>query len=213
MTTKREKTKDYEFFFKAVSKAVKQCTGEDYKPDCLVADAAGSITEGFMQAMEYDSIDDFSRVVCFQHVKRNVDKHLSSTEKSIREKIKVDFLILQASQSKDLFKKACELFESKWKEKTVFMKYFKKVWLSPKRSGWYQGYAVAIPDHNNNNEADNRYIKEDQDRKRLGLIQFLNHAASNLVSGWSKRRRPESYEYIEFHTKPQLSLKEWTDAW
>ena len=41
------------------------------------------------------------------------------------------------------------------------------------KNGWYQGYTSAIPDHNNSNEADNRYIKEDQGRKRLGLIQFL----------------------------------------
>ena len=52
-----------------------------------------------------------------------------------------------------------------------FPLYFKKVWLSPKRRGWYEGFLSAIPNHNNYNEADNRYIKEDQDRKRLGLIQ------------------------------------------
>ncbi len=59
------------------------------------------------------------------------------------------------------------------------------MWLCSKRSGCYQGYASAIPDHNNSNESDNRYIKEDQDRKRLGLIQFLNHAANSLVHEWS----------------------------
>ena len=79
-----------------VIKAVKH-----YKADCLVADVAESITEGFKQAMGYDSIDDFSRVVCFQHAKRNVDKHLTSIEKSIKEKIKVDFLIFLISYITD----------------------------------------------------------------------------------------------------------------
>ncbi len=63
MTTKREKSRDYEFFFNAVVKAAKQCTGEVYRPNCLVADAAGAITKGFMRAMNYKSTDDFSRVI------------------------------------------------------------------------------------------------------------------------------------------------------
>ena len=67
------------------------------------------------------------------------------------------------------------------------------MWLEEKRSGWYQGFVKNIPDHNNNNEADNRYIKEDQGRKRLGLIQFLSHGETYLVLEWSKRRRPDSY--------------------
>ena len=80
-----------------------------------------------------------------------------------------------------LFDNAVSLFLLKWEKEVNFLAYFKKMWLKDKRTGWYQGFAKAIPDHNNNNESDNRYIKEDQDRKRLGLIQFLNHAEANLV--------------------------------
>jgi len=91
--------------------------------------------------------------------------------------------------------------------------YFEKIWLRPAYSGWYQGFAKNIPDHNNSNEADNRYTKEDQGRKRLGLIQFLNHCETNLISGWSKRRAEGSYDLVKFHETPQLSLKDWTNAW
>ena len=45
-------------------------TGEEYKPNCLVADAAGAITRGFQRAFSYQSFHDYSRVVCWQHVKR-----------------------------------------------------------------------------------------------------------------------------------------------
>jgi len=146
-------------------------------------------------------------------VKRNVDKHLGSICKETKVEIKDDVSSLQASQSSRIFKKAAELFLIKWKKEAAFIKYFEKMWLAPERVGWYQGFASAIPDHNNNNEADNRYIKEDQDRKRLGLIQFLNHACDNLIRGWSKRREAASFNYIQFHTHPQLELKDWTNAW
>jgi len=63
-----------------------------------------------------------------------------------------------------------------------------KTWLKPTTCGWYQGFSKGVPDHNNANENDSKYTKECQDRKRLGLIQFLNHAENNLVSDWSKRR-------------------------
>ena len=95
---------------------------------------------------------------------------------------------LQACQSPEIFSKVSSLFKLKWKKEETFLAYFEKIWLRPAYSGWYQGFAKNIPDHNNSNEADNRYTKEDQGRKRLGLIQFLNHCETNIISGWSKRR-------------------------
>ncbi len=80
------------------------------------------------------------------------------------------------AQNSSIFEAVCGLFKEKWKDQKEFLSYFVKVWLRPETCGWYQGFAKAIPDHNNSNETDNKYIKECQDRKRLGLIQFLNHA-------------------------------------
>ena len=48
-----------------------QCTQTLYSPSCLVADAAGAITNGFVKAMGYGAMDVFLRVICWQHVKRN----------------------------------------------------------------------------------------------------------------------------------------------
>ncbi len=213
MTTKREKKADYKFFFRCIINAVKLVSGEIYRPNCLVADAAGAITKGFMSAMGYNSVEEFKRVVCYQHVSRNIDKHIGSINKEARVQIKDDVLEMQASQSTAIFNTVSRLFLDKWSIQPEFCKYFKKVWLELSRSGWYQGFATAIPDHNNSNEADNRYIKEDQDRKRLGLIQFLNHACDNLVHGWSKRRAASSCHDEPFLISPVLELKDWANAW
>ena len=86
------------------------------------------------------------------------------------------------------------------------------MWLTSKRSGWYQDFTTAVQ-YYNNNKSDNRYIKEDQDRKRLGLIQFLNHATTTLMREWSMRRRPDSFTYVEFHSQPQFKLPHWTNSW
>jgi hypothetical protein len=76
MPTKTEKGRDYEFFFKCLKKAVRQCLLTDFKPEILVADAAGAITRGFMRAFGYNYVSEFVRIVCYQHVKRNIEKVL-----------------------------------------------------------------------------------------------------------------------------------------
>ncbi len=93
MTTKREKTKDYEFFFKSIATAVEKIIKKDYKPTCLVADAAGQITNGFMNAYSYESVSEFKRIVCYQHVRRNIDKHTHLMDKNDKINIKVKILI------------------------------------------------------------------------------------------------------------------------
>jgi hypothetical protein len=39
-----------------------------YRPDKLMAVAAEAITNGFMSAFDYASIDDFNRLMCYPHV-------------------------------------------------------------------------------------------------------------------------------------------------
>ena len=96
------------------------------------------------------------------HVKRPFKVHVHLIpEKDDRVDMKNNINILQACQSKVIFNKALELFLAKWEATQVnFIKYLAKQWLAPQRNGWYQGFTVGIPDHNNNKETDNRYIKE-----------------------------------------------------
>ena len=73
-----------------------------YRPSCLIADAAGAITNGFMAAFNYGSIEDFSRVICWQHVKRNLEKRLPKVTPEFKQDVKDDVYTLQQCQSKEL---------------------------------------------------------------------------------------------------------------
>ena len=114
MPTKSEKSKDYKFFFNSIKKAVKQCYEVDYRPTALIADAASAITNGFSEAFLYE-VDQFTRVVCWQHVKRGIDKHMNLVSKDVRRSIKVDLGILQECCSPLIFDKVSKLFLEKWK--------------------------------------------------------------------------------------------------
>ena len=107
MTTRREKKEDYDFFF----------------------------TNGFMSAFNYGSIEDFVRVICWQHVKRNLEKRLPLIKKEDRDELKGDVHILQQCQSKKLFDNAVSLFLLKWEKEVNFLAYFEKMWLKDKRTG------------------------------------------------------------------------------
>ena len=84
-------------------------TGKEYKPTCLVSDAAGAISRGFEKAFGYKTIHEYSRVVCWQHVKRATFQRLVSVPSSLRENIREDLYVLQASQSRYLFNTAVKL--------------------------------------------------------------------------------------------------------
>ena len=85
--TKCEKSSDYAFFFKAVSKAYNLVTGEIYRPTCLVADTAGSITRGFESAFAYTESSEYSRVYCWQHVKRRILENYRSIKDNKKKSI------------------------------------------------------------------------------------------------------------------------------
>ena len=129
MTTKREKAKDYEFFLDSLKK--QWCKWLRLpRPGCLVADSAGAITNGFTSSMNYAALNIFLLVVCYQHVRRSVDKHLNLATKEFKLDIKDDITMLQERQSKNLFDNAVTLFLEKWKEEKAFLNYFTKTWLS-----------------------------------------------------------------------------------
>ena len=126
MTNKRERTKDYTFFFESVKKAVFQCLNFEYRPHVLLADAAGSISKGFMKAFKYNSYDDFKRIVCYQHVKRAIKKHLNLVENiKDRDHIFEDIQDLQKCPSSEIFDSVKDLFILKWFKETVFLTYFR----------------------------------------------------------------------------------------
>ena len=108
--------------------------------------------------------------ICWQHVKRRILENYRSIKDNkknpFKEELLADIYELQRSKSRKLFEIAVDLFVKKWdKEEAIktFLSYLKKQWLGLsglERTNWYQGYIDWVPDHNNNNEADNRWIKE-----------------------------------------------------
>ena len=67
---------DFAFVFNSIRQSMLSLFNFVYRPDTLMADAAEAITNGFMKAFRYKSIDYFTRLQCFPHVDRNVDIHL-----------------------------------------------------------------------------------------------------------------------------------------
>jgi len=72
-----ETHEDYEFIFKSLIEILDKLYQYEYKPNVLIADGAEAITNGFKQAFEYESINDFHRVMCWAHVHRNVSPKIN----------------------------------------------------------------------------------------------------------------------------------------
>ena len=71
---------DFDFDFNSIRKSIFLLFDQYiYRPDTLMADAGEAITNGFMMAFDYQSIDQFTRLQCFPRVDRNIDLHLSGT--------------------------------------------------------------------------------------------------------------------------------------
>ncbi|RNA18791.1 hypothetical protein BpHYR1_045193 [Brachionus plicatilis] len=95
--------------------------------------------------------------------------------------------------------------------------FFFTKWID-KNNGWYEGFVGGIcnPSTSNGLEFSNDKIKDTINRKRLGLIEFLNECGINLVADWSKARAERIttinqeiiYLYIYLGAKrPQLRRK------
>ena len=99
-----ETATDFELIFRALKGIMSKLYGEEYKPDTLMADAAEAITNGFTAAFNYESIDDFTRLMCWPYVDRACEKRLKriKNEKN-RESIQRDIYSIQLSSDKKVF--------------------------------------------------------------------------------------------------------------
>ncbi len=52
----------------------------------------------------------------------------------------------------------------------------------------------------------------DMNRRRPGLIQWLNYAYTDMLPKWSVRRDPSLISCKNFEQKPIISLPNWTEA-
>ena len=182
----------------------------------LIADAAPAIHNGFMKAFEYNSIDEFKRVMCWSHVDRNCENQLKSTPVEIRDSILDDIKAIQVMPSTEAYNCAVEMFFLKWEEEPKvkdFLAHFKREWID-KNSGWYEGFCEGnIPSTDNGLESLNGKIKSKNTlRERMGVGQYLGNART-MVTDWSKDRGECDNVEKFFYETPHVPGKSWTMAY
>ncbi|CAF0931529.1 unnamed protein product [Brachionus calyciflorus] len=105
---------DFHFIFSAPKKHLKDIFNYDFKPEVLIADGVEATTNGFMRTFGYESIDDFTRVMCWAHVYRAIEIKMKSIEESLRNQIRSDISSMQLSPSPAHFIFSFKLFQKKW---------------------------------------------------------------------------------------------------
>lgn len=182
---------DFDFIFSSLKNSLKRIHNYDYKPSILIADGAEAITNGFKKAFGYNSIDEFTRIMCWAHVVKAIEKRLNGIDE--KDDIFSDILNLQQSHCPDLFNHLVKLFFEKWNEKKKtdidkFLAYFRSEWIDSSNNKWYEGAALNIPSTDNGLESVNGKIKLVFTlRQRMSVNEYLNNAIAMLRT-WSKER-------------------------
>jgi hypothetical protein len=128
-------------FKKAAKTSLAKLFDYEYQPNVLVADGAEAITNGFMKAFDYLSLEEFIRVMCWSHVDRAYKPKMSKIEKEFQKQIEHDINKLQISASVKIIEKGVDLFYEKWSninaEIDTFLAYFRKEWIDSSNCKWY----------------------------------------------------------------------------
>ena len=186
-----ETATDFEFIFVSIRKVVNALFTQDYKPSILMADGADAITNGFLLAFDYESVDDCVRLMCWAHVFRAVDKKTESIDEPQRKNIRDDIDSLQIMPSPELFAMAYKLFVAKWSSEKnaaidTFLAYFNKEWVVSRNCNWFEGAAICIPSTDNALESVNGVIKSIYTlREMLPVNQYIANAFA-MLRDWSK---------------------------
>ena len=93
LLTKTEQERDFAYFFKTVKSMIQAVYDYDYEPNRLLADAADAITNGFK--LVYKNL--ITRLVCWAHVKSNIEKRIKSCDSKYRDEILDDVSSIQSN--------------------------------------------------------------------------------------------------------------------
>ncbi|CAF1043138.1 unnamed protein product [Brachionus calyciflorus] len=192
------------------SSGLKAIYNYEFKPEILIADGAEAITNGFINAFNYKSIDEFNLVMCWAHVHRAIDTRTKSIDESLRSQIRTDINLIQLSPSPEHFRLLCTLFTLKWSKKDPiidnFFNYFESEWVNSRNNGWYEGLSVNIPSTDNGLESINGKIKLIHTlRTRLSVNAYLSNL-ENMLRHWSKDTLKEKI-FVESVSFSQQSWK------
>ena len=187
-----------------------------------MADAAPAISNGFERVFgSYRK-----RGMCFFHVKVAVEKKMSIlNDDKLSIEILTDIFWIQKSQTENVFYRAIELFNEKYKMNentniTTFLAYFNKQWVEffP---GWYEGFIGYWASSTNNGlESLNGRIKKYQTlRNQLPLNEFIE-SSFKMIKNWSLDRsefipllNEKNKNYIPYYSKPHLVFRDYVQAW
>ncbi len=182
-----------------------------------IADSAEQITNGFMDAFGYNTHKEFTRVMCWSHVYRNLQAKSSIIQsESDRDKIMSDIGHLQCMASSEafdfgvkLFFKKCSQLDDKFDR---FLDHFKSEWIDSTNSGWFEG--AGHPSTDNGLEAHNGIIKRLHTLgNRMSVSTFIANSLK-MIEDWSKDRclavpKPEK----QFHENPHIDDEMWKRVW
>lgn len=166
-----------------------------------MSDAACAIRNAFRAIFGRDT----AAMMCWAHVRRNVEKNIGliKSSKKQAEALK-DLDTLQVAPSKLFFESAVEMFKEKWKVEKQFLKYMDDKWLSTHQT-WYEGVARGVPSTNNALESFNKKIKREGTlRQRLVVGDFIIRIES-VMKDWSQESN--------FANKPNIQLGDWTSGY
>lgn len=195
---------DYEFIFKSLKKY-----NLNWNPSILLANSSAAITQGFTNVFGAPK----TRLVCFVHLLKSIDKHTKYLEE--KHAIKIDIYALQTCKSEEVFKIGAELFIKKWEANEnvkQFISYFKKNWLDQNEC-WYEGAAVGYPSTNNGIEAINSVLKNKHIFGEQYPVDLFLSSLNNIIDSWSTARNPRSPNCIEFCSIRPIPLKEWINGY
>jgi hypothetical protein len=206
-----ETEREFEFVFRTIKTSLAKLFDYEYQPNVLVTDGAEAITNGFMKAFDYLSLEEFIRVMCWSHVDRAYKPKMSKIEKEFQKQIEHDINKLQISASDKIFEKGVDLFYEKWSninaEIDTFLAYFRKEWIDSSTCKWYEGAAIFAPSHNNGCEGSNRWIKETHTKRRTLSISGFLDCMFKMVRNWSEDRVKN--KIFQFHSSIKIKPETW----
>jgi hypothetical protein len=163
-------------------------TGINYSPDVLIAESAKEITEGFTAAFGHPR----KRIICWEHVIRNIDVNLQKVDKQFRDEIRAGIFKIQANSHSNTIQATFSLFDQEWRKKynaavNAFLDYFSTNWTKDGKNGWYEGFCEGLPSTTNAIKAAFTEIKS------RPLTDFLDSLGveNGLVLEWSLERAPK----------------------
>jgi hypothetical protein len=185
----REKTNDYKFIFTALCTARAQLELPGFENVSLMADAADSITNGFVAVFGEQGV----RAMCWYHARTAMFKPTKLIKDNLkRSTIESEIAKLQVLQTNSIFEKAVRLFYDKYisdrfADVVEFVRYFKAEWMDS-HPNWYEGYMNSddVKPHgsvanNNGLEATNGDVKESHTLREQLPIGTWIEVSTNIV--------------------------------